>query len=78
MTLKIRGPRRFESPGVLRGDAPFLGATVAEWDRAILGNMEKTLAEIKLRTTNAPKRDASKAVTSDLASSVSKRLAGIK
>ena len=47
MTLKIRGPRRFDSPGVLRGDAPFLGATVKEWDDALTGNMEKTLAEIK-------------------------------
>jgi len=78
MTLKIRGHRRFDSPGVLRGDAPFLGATVKEWDDALTGNMEKTLAEIKLRTANAPKRDASEAVTSDLASSVSKRLAGVK
>lgn len=75
MTLKIGGPRRFYAPGVLKGDAPFLGATVAEWDRAITGNMGKTLADIKLRTDNAPKRDASQAVTSDLASAVSKRLA---
>lgn len=78
MTLKIRGPRRFDSPTVLKGDAPFLGATVAEWDKAIIGNMGKTLADIKLRTENAPKRDASKAVTSDLASAVSKRLAPSK
>lgn len=78
MTLKIRGPRRFDAPTVLKGDTPFLGATVAEWDRAIIGNMGKTLAEVKLRTENAPKRDASKAVTSDLASIVSKRLATSK
>lgn len=78
MTLKIRGPRRFDSPGVLRGDAPFLGATVKEWDDALTGNMGKTLADIKQRTATAPKRDASTAVTSDLASAVSKRLAGVK
>lgn len=78
MTLKIRGPSRFDSHTAIKGDAPFLGATVAEWDRAIIGNMGKTLAEIKLRTDNAPKRDASQAVSSDLASIVSKRLASGK
>ena len=78
MTPKNRGPRRFASPGVLHGDAPFLGATVKEWDDALTGNMEKSLAEIKLRAATGSKRDASKAVTSDLASAVGKRLAGVK
>lgn len=46
MKLKVR---RFSSPTVLKGDAPFLGATVQEWDKAITGNMDKTLAQVKLR-----------------------------
>lgn len=71
-------PRRFDSQGVLLRDAPFLGATVKQWDDALTGNIEKTLTEIKLHTANAPKRDISKAITSNLASSVSKRLAGVK
>jgi hypothetical protein len=68
--------RRFSSPTVLKGDAPFLGATVQEWDAAITGNMDQTLAQVKLRAQgNGPKRDASKATTSDLASVAGKRLA---
>lgn len=71
--------RRFSSPTVLRGDAPFLGATVQEWDKAIVGNMDKTLAQVKLRAMGAgPKRDASKATTFDLASFASKRLVNTK
>jgi hypothetical protein len=78
MKLK-RGPKRFSSPTVLRGDAPFLGATVKEWDDAFTGNMEKSLAKVKiLAHADSPKRDVSKATTFDLASSVSKRLAGVK
>lgn len=78
MTLKIRGPRRFSSPGVLQGDAPFLGATVQQWDDTLTGNMEKSLADIKRRTASAPKRDVSEAVTSDLASFVGNQLASAK
>ena len=80
MKLKIRSSaRRFSSPTVLKGDAPFLGATVQEWDKAITGDMDKTLAQVKLRAMgNGPKRDASKAITFDLASFAGKRLANAK
>jgi hypothetical protein len=80
MKLKIRSSaRRFSSPTVLKGDAPFLGATVQEWDKAITGDMDKTLAQVKLRAMgNGPKRDVSKATTSDLASFAGKRLANAK
>ena len=80
MKLKIRSSaRRFSSPTVLKGDAPFLGATVQEWDKAITGDMDKTLAQVKLRAMgNGPKRDASKAITFDLSSFAGKRLAYAK
>ena len=75
MKLKVRSiVRRFSSPTILKGNAPFLGATVQEWDKAITGNMDKTPAEVKLRAMNGPKRDASKATTFDLASFAGKRL----
>lgn len=78
MKLK-RGPKRFSSPTVLRGDAPFLGATVKQWDDALTGNMEKSLARVKiLAQGNAPKRDVSTATTFDLASFAGKRLATAK
>lgn len=38
---------RFQAPTVLRADAPFLGATVQQWDDAFTGNMEKSLAKVK-------------------------------
>jgi hypothetical protein len=38
---------RFQAPTVLRADAPFLGATVQEWDDAFTGNMDKSLAKVK-------------------------------
>lgn len=44
--------RIFSSPTLLKGDAPFLGATVQEWDKAITGNMDRTLAEVKRRAMN--------------------------
>lgn len=76
MKLKIRSVRRFSSPTVLNGNAPFLGATVQEWDTAITGDMDKTLAQLKVRATgNGPKRDASNATTFDLASFAGKRMA---
>lgn len=80
MKLKSRGTaRRFSSPTILRGDAPFLGATVEQWDKAITGEMDKTLAEVRqLVTGNGPKRDASKATTFDLATFAGKRLASTK
>lgn len=80
MKLKSRGTaRRFSSPTILRGDAPFLGATVEQWDKAITGDMDKTLAEVKRRATEkGPKRDASKATTFDLATFAGKRLASTK
>lgn len=80
MKPKLRSSAsRFSSPTVLNGDAPFLGATVQEWDRAIVGNMDQTLAQVKLRAMGSgPKRDATKATTFDLASFVGKRLANAK
>ena len=80
MKLKSRGTaRRFSSPTILRGDAPFLGATVEQWDKAITGEMDKTLAEVRqLVAGNGPKRDASKATTFDLATFAGKRLASTK
>lgn len=75
MKLKIRSAPRFSAPGVLRGDAPFLGATVQQWDDAITGNMDKSLALVKLRVLGSgPKRDVSKATTFDLASFAGKQL----
>ncbi len=79
MKPKARSERRFGSPTVLKDDDPFLGATVKEWDEALTGNIEKTLTDLKVRTSgNTPKRDISKATSFDLASAVSKRLAGAK
>lgn len=67
--------RRFDSPTVLKVDAPFLGATVGAWDKAITGNIEATLVQVKKRAMGgAAKRDISQAVTSDVASSISRRL----
>lgn len=41
MKIKTRGEaHRFKHPTELRGDAPFLDATVRQWDKAIVGNME--------------------------------------
>lgn len=80
MTLKLRSNlHRFSSPTELKGDAPFLGATVQEWDQALTGNMDKTLAEVKRRATgNDPKRDVAAATTFDLATFVGRRLANAK
>lgn len=76
MKLKMRGEaHRFKHPTVLRGDAPFLGATVRQWDNAIVGNMEQTLAEIKRHAALSPKRDINTATTFDLASYAGRRLA---
>jgi hypothetical protein len=38
---------RFQAPTVLRADAPFLGATVQQWDDVFTGNMERSLAEVR-------------------------------
>ncbi|MYN29197.1 hypothetical protein [Duganella levis] len=79
MKLKIRGEaNRFKHPTMLRGDAPFLGATVKQWDQAIVGNMERTLAEIKRHAALSPKRDVNTATTFDLASYAGRRLANRK
>jgi hypothetical protein len=47
---------RFNSPTVLQGDAPFLGATVQQWDDAFTGNMDKTSAEVKKLAASAAER----------------------
>jgi hypothetical protein len=76
MKVKSRGSSsRFSTPTVLKGDTPFLHATVEEWDRAFTGNMDKTLAELKRRAMG-PRRDASKAATFDFATFAGQRLAG--
>lgn len=73
-----RAADRFTSPTTLRGDAPFLGATVQQWDDAIVGNMQQTLVQVKLHAELGPKRDASSAITSDVASYAGPRLASQK
>jgi hypothetical protein len=79
MKSNTRNVRRFSNPTVLNTEAPFLGATVREWDRAITGDIDKTLNTIKLQAMgNGPKRDASKATTFDLASFVGRQLASVK
>lgn len=79
MKLKMRGEAsRLKHPTTLRGDAPFLGATVRQWDQAIVGNMEQTLAEIKRHAELSPKRDVNTATTFDLASYAGRRLANRK
>ncbi|NVD69987.1 hypothetical protein HUX88_05385 [Duganella sp. BJB1802] len=78
MKLKARRPDRFQAPTALQGDAPFLGATVRQWDRAIVGNMEQTLAQIKRQAASAPKRDVATATTFDVASYASRRLPAAK
>ena len=60
---------RFSSPTVLRGDAPFLGATVKDWDDALTGNFSRTLAEVKrLVQSEAHKRNVATATSFDLGS----------
>jgi len=80
MKFKVRiNSCSFSFPTILKGDALFLAATVQQWDKAITDNMDKTLAEFKLRAMgNGPKRDASKAITFDLASCAGERLASAK
>ncbi|MBV6324506.1 hypothetical protein [Duganella violaceipulchra] len=79
MKLKTPGSAdRFRSPTTLKGNAPFLGATVKQWDLAIVGNMEHTLAQIKRRAELTPKRDVNKAINFDVASYASRRLADQK
>lgn len=76
MKMSTRSPARFSAPTVLRDDALFLGATVKTWNDALTGNMGTSLARVKLLVEgDGPKRDVSKATTSDLASAVGKRLA---
>jgi hypothetical protein len=60
---------RFSSPTVLRGDAPFLGATVKEWDDVFTRNFSKNLAEVRrLVLSGAHKRNAATATSFDLGS----------
>jgi hypothetical protein len=77
MRPQLRNPKRFSSPTILDENAPFFGATIKEWDQALTGGLDKTLAELKRRTSiDGKKRDASSAQASDLASAVGKRLTG--
>ncbi|MGJ9420734.1 hypothetical protein ACHAC9_23750 [Massilia sp. CMS3.1] len=77
MRLKLHSSAyRFSSPTVLKGDAPLLGATVQEWDKAIVGNMDETLAQVKLRVMGTgAKHDATKATMFAPASFAGNRLA---
>jgi hypothetical protein len=57
---------RFGSPTVLTWDAPFLGATVKEWDDALTGNMDKSLAEVKRLAEIVHERKGQTTTTLDL------------
>lgn len=65
---------RFSNINVLSADSRILGATASEWDRALTGNMQETLQEVKRRATTGVKRDVAQATSLDIASFVGKRL----
>jgi hypothetical protein len=56
---------RFNSPTVLRGDAPFLGTTVQQWDDAFTGNMNKALAKVKKLAESAAERQRLATIVDD-------------
>jgi hypothetical protein len=80
MKMKVPGAiHRFDSPTVLKGDTPFLGATVDDWDKAITGNMDKSLADLKARISGSTaKNDAPEATTAAAAGVAGVRLAAVK
>jgi hypothetical protein len=53
--------RRFAAPGKLRGSAEVLGVSVAVWDQAFRGNLDKSLVEVQKRVSEvaAVKRSTS-------------------
>jgi hypothetical protein len=59
--MTARRLNRFSSPSVLTDDSRILGATVKDWDKALTGNIDKTLAELKKRVLeDGEKRAVSK------------------
>jgi hypothetical protein len=44
-------PRRFAAPGKLTGSAEVLGVSVAAWDQAFRGNLDKSLVEVQKRVS---------------------------
>ncbi len=79
MKLADRGKKRSVTIGPIKRDTPLMGATVGEWDDAMTGNMDKTLAKVKaLAEATGNKRNIADATTFDLASAVGKRLASDK
>lgn len=65
---------RFNQISELRGDTKIMGATAAEWDAALTGNMARTLQEVKRLAESGIRRDISTATTLDVASTASKHL----
>ncbi|MGV7209266.1 hypothetical protein ACLB1G_15570 [Oxalobacteraceae bacterium A2-2] len=65
---------RYDQPTVLRNNTKVLGATAAEWDAALTGNMAITLQRVKLLAESGVKRDVANATVFDVASSVSASL----
>jgi hypothetical protein len=63
-------PRRFASPGKLTDSAEVLGVSVATWDRAFRGNLDKSLVDVQ-------KRVSAVAAVKKSASSLARRNKGI-
>lgn len=64
---------RFDSVTYFQDDTKVMGATVSEWDKALTGNMAKTLREVQRLANTIPKRDITQATVFDVASSASKQ-----
>ena len=69
--------KRFNTVTVLGGNTPVLGATAAEWDSALTGNMRQSLVEVKRLARSGVKRDVAKATSFDLATFTGKRIRSI-
>lgn len=55
--MNTRKPLRFANPGVLTDDTILSdGFTVKQWDKALTGNMDQTLAKLKLIVDGGIKR----------------------
>jgi hypothetical protein len=69
--MTARRPLRFASPELLTPDTKlFHGFTAREWNKVFLGDMQKTLTDMKARMDagDYPMRDVSTATSFDLAS----------
>lgn len=49
--LLSKKPRRFASPGKLTDSAEVLGVSVAAWDQAFRGNLDKSLVLVQNRVS---------------------------